>query len=122
MAKRIGVVMLLLVTLLGGWLWGSSDRTELNRALSASLWRRDLLEARVSLLGARVSLCDADLGGVNRQLENARRLVESANLRFGAATAAPGQRIDIAVFSAEIEEAQRLVARLNAGTGATWQQ
>ncbi len=98
----------LLVTLLGGWLWGASGRSDLVRALRAAESRRNLLEARASVLGARVSLCDADLDGVNRQLEDARAFV-GASLS-GPRAADPDMRQDLAGLLSGIGNAQRLAA------------
>lgn len=120
MTARVGVLVALLVTLLGGWLWGASSRWELDRALRAAQLHNDLLEARTSLLGARVNFCDADFGEMSRQLENARGFVGRTSARLGT----PGandkpQWLDLADFGAEIDEAQRLVAKLNPGVGAS---
>ncbi|MBE3133967.1 MAG: hypothetical protein IMZ55_10870 [Acidobacteria bacterium] len=66
-----------------------------------------------------MNLCDADFGEMSRQLETARGFVGRAGARLGT----PGlkedpQRLDLAGFGAEIDEAQRLAARLNPGVGA----
>ena len=120
MTTRVGVAAALLVTLLGGWLWGASGRSELDRALRAAELHNNLLEARASLLGARVNLCDADFGGMSRELENARAFIGRADVRLGT----PGvngelRRLDLAGFGADIDEAQRLAASLTPGAGAT---
>ena len=105
-ARACAVVAVLLVTLLGGWLWGASGRSDLVHALRIAESRRNLLEARASVLGARVSLCDADLDGVSRQLENARAFV-GASLS-GPRAADPDMRQDLAVLLSGIGTAQRL--------------
>lgn len=120
MTARVGVLAMVLVALLGGWLWGASGRWELVRALRAAELRTDLLEARGALLGARVNLCNADFGEMSRQLENARGAVGRAGARLGT----PGlndkpQPLDLAGFGAEIDEAQRLVAKLAPGAGTS---
>jgi hypothetical protein len=102
-------VAVLLVTLLGGWLWGASGRWELVRALETAETRRNLSEARAALLGARVSLDEADMAGVKRQLADALGFV-------GRASAGPpvadddGWRQELASVLGGIHEAQRLVA------------
>jgi hypothetical protein len=119
MSRRIGVFVALLVTLLGGWLWGTSGKSELTRAIRAAELRNDLLEAHVSLLGARVSFCDADYDEMSRQLETARGLVARASTRRGAAdlTETPPQ-VDLAGIGTEITDAQRLAAKLRPGVCA----
>jgi hypothetical protein len=117
MTARVGVFVALLVTLLGGWLWGASGRSELVRALQAADLRNDLLEAHASLLGARVNLCDVDFGALDRQLENARGSLGRASVRAGT----PGQdderqRLNLPGFGAEIDEARRLAAMLSSGS------
>jgi hypothetical protein len=116
MTTRVGLLVTLLVTLLGGWLWGDSGRWELDRALRAAELQNDLLAARASVVGARVNLCDADFGEMSRQLEDARRFVARAGARLGD----PGVndeplRLNLAGLGVEIDEAQRLVAGLNPG-------
>lgn len=107
-ARTCAVVAVMLVTLLGGWLWGASGRSDLARELRAAESRRNLLEARASVLGARVSLCDADLEGVNRQLEDARAFV-GASLS-GPRASDPDMRQDLAGLLSGIGNAQRLAA------------
>ena len=126
MIRRLSVTVLLLVAVLGGWLWGASGRWELDRALRAATVRSnllearyDLLEARASMLGVRVSFCDADFDGMSRHLTDARLFVG----RAGAWLDAPGvpagaPALDLAVFGAHIDEAQRLVARFTPAVGA----
>jgi hypothetical protein len=119
MKTRIGICVALLVTLVGGWLWGASGRWDRDRALQAAELRNDLLEARAALLGARVYLCDADFEGMSRQLESARKFVGNAGARIGTtAPVAQPPGLDLAGFGADLDEAQRLVAKLNPGARA----
>jgi hypothetical protein len=115
---RVGVFVALLVTLLGGWLWGASGRWELDRTLLAAELHINLLEARASLLGARVNLCDADFGEMSRQLENVRGVVGRAGARLDILGPSGPQPLDLAGFGAEIDEAQRLAATLSPGAGS----
>lgn len=119
MTRRGGLLAALLAALLGGWLLGASGKWQLDGALRAAELQNDLLEARASLLGARVNLCEADFGEMSRQLENARGFVGRAGTRLGPFRVedAP-QRLDLAGFGAEIDEAQRLAATLDSGARA----
>jgi hypothetical protein len=115
-AKHLGFVAALPIVLLGGWLWGASDRADLARALRSAEVHNDLLEARASLLGARVNLCDADFGGVSRHLEIARAFVGRAGARRRTPEVdAELQQVDLAGVRTEIEQAQRLVTTLARG-------
>ena len=126
MMRRVGVTVLLLVAVLGGWLWGASGRWELERAFRATAVRTkllearyELLEARASLLGVRVSFCNADLDGMSRHLEDARRFVGRAGVWLDAPGVPAGApALDLVAFGANIDEAQRLVARFTPGAGA----
>ena len=51
-----GIAVALLVALLAAWLWGSSGKGDLQRALDLAELRNDLLAARGALLSARVDL------------------------------------------------------------------
>ena len=104
-ARASAVAAVLLATLLGGWLWGASGRSDLVRALRTAESRRNLLEARASVLGARVSLCDADLDGVSRQLEDARAFVGAS---LSGPRADPEMLRDLAGLLSGIGNAQRL--------------
>lgn len=120
MAKRVGVLVALLVALLGGWLWGASGRSDLDRALQAAELRNDLLEARSALLAAHVALSDADLLEMNRHLENARTLAGRAGVRLdNLGWKDEAQRLDLAGFGAEIDAARRLGTRLARGNTAS---
>jgi hypothetical protein len=115
MAKRVGVGVAVVATLVGGWLWGAAcGRWDLDRALLAVELRKDLLEARTSLLAARVDLYDADFRDMRRHLEDARRFADRAGMRLGnLGWKNEAQRLDLAGFDAKIEAAERLGARLD---------
>ena len=113
---RLAIVAALLVSLFVGRLWGASGRWALERALNTAAVRVDLLEAHASLLGAQASLCNADADEMSRRLEEARGFVGRAGTRLGD-TGLNDEllRLQLAGFSAAIEEAQRLAARLTRG-------
>jgi hypothetical protein len=102
---------------LGGWLWGTSGRWEIDRALRAAELHNDVVEARAEVLGARVSLSDGDYKGTIRQLANARRLVGQACGRLDT----PGScddllpQLDLRGVRAEIDRALRLAATRDPG-------
>lgn len=110
LARRPAIVAVLLVTLLGGWLWGASGRSELVRARQTAELARDLVEARASLLEAQVSLDEADLGRVTGHLQHARGSLGRATAGLSAAGVDDvNRRLELASLLAGIDEAQRLV-------------
>ena len=109
----VGAFVALLIALLGGWLWDAAGSTDLDRALQASELRDDLREAHTSLLGARVDLSERDFHSASRRLEDARGLLrraEARGKRLGWRDQV--QRLDLAAFEADIDEAQRLLGQL----------
>jgi hypothetical protein len=114
MAKRVGVAVALVVTLVGGWLWGVHGGWDPDRARLAAQVRSDLLRAHVSLLAARVDLDDADFRDMRRHLEDARGFADRAGVRLDdLGWKDEARRLDLAGFGAEIEAAERLGARLD---------
>jgi hypothetical protein len=108
--RGCAALVVLLVALLGGWLWGASGRAEFVRAIHTADVARNLSEARAALLGAVVSLDEEDLGGVRRHLVDARVFVDRARAGLPAAGAVDdGQQLELAGVIAGIEEAQQLV-------------
>ena len=114
MLRRIGVSVALLAALAGGWLWGASGRVELGRALHSAEVRVDLTEARASLLAARVMLYENDFRAMSRHLEDARGFAGRAGLRLESlGWKDEARRLDLALFEAQIDAAQRLGALLD---------
>jgi hypothetical protein len=116
MKTRFALVAALLVTLFVGRLWGASGRWELHQLLQTAALRANLLEAHAALLGAQVSFCNADFGETNRRLEDARGFVERAGTRLG--NTGPNDELlqrQLTGFSAGIDEARQLAARLSQG-------
>ena len=113
---RLAIAAALLVTLFVGRLWGASGRWELNQLLQTAALRGNLLEIHAALLGAQVSLCNADFDETNRRLEDARGFVERAGTRLGN-TGLNDELLQrqLTGFSAGIDEARRLAARLSQG-------
>jgi hypothetical protein len=108
--RGCAVLAVLVVALLGGWLWGASGRSEFVRATRTADAARNLNEARVALLGAVVSLDEEDLGGVRRHLVDARVFVDRARAGLPAAGVFDdGQQLELEGVIAGIEEAQQLV-------------
>jgi hypothetical protein len=106
--------IVLLVALLGGWLWGASGRADLTQTLRASELRDDLREAHTSLLGARVDLYERNFHSASRHLDRARDLLrraEQGGTRLGWRDEVT--RLDLARFEADLDEAQRLLGRLD---------
>ena len=110
----LGAVVVLLVALLGGWIWGATGHAGPDRAVRASELREDLSGAHTSVLGARVALYERNFGSASRQLEDARSLLRRAEER-GRRLDRPAEltRLHLASLEADIDEAQRLLGRLD---------
>ena len=112
----VGAFVALLIALLGGWLWDAPGNSDLDPALRGSELGDDLREAHTSLLAARVDLYESNFRSASQHLENARRLLRQAEergRRLGWQDEA--KRLDLARSEAEIDEAQRLLRRLDQG-------
>jgi len=112
MTKLISVAVALFVAALGGWLWGTSGRPAMARALQTAELRGDLLGARASTLDARVAIYSANFGEASRHLEDARGLLRRAdeglkNLRRDDEV----KQVETAL--AGIDDAQRLAGKLD---------
>lgn len=115
--SSLGASAALLIAVFGGWLWSASGISELDRASLASELREHLREAHASLLGAHVDLYERDYLSAARQLEDARDRL----LRAGASAERLGwsddlTQLDLESFEADIDEAQRLLGRLDQGS------
>jgi outer membrane murein-binding lipoprotein Lpp len=119
MAKRVGGFVALLVTLLGGWLWGASGRWDLDRALQTAELRSDLLATRGALLAARLDLYGADVRELSRHLQDAREFAGRAEVRLeNLGWKDEARRLDLTGFAAEIDSAERTWAKPGLGTHA----
>ena len=108
----LGIVVALLVALSAAWLWGSSGKGDLQRALDAAELRNDLLAARAAVLGARVDLYINNFGDASRDFEAARTGLRQAEGRFKTL----GRDEDVkrlGVALARIDEAQQFAGKLD---------
>lgn len=115
----LGAFVALLIALLGGWLWGAPENSDLDRALRASELRDDLLDAHTSLLGAREDLYEGNFRSASRHLEDARGLLrraEERGKRLGWRDEV--KRLDLASFEADIDETQQLLGQLDQGANS----
>ena len=77
----VGIGVALLIALSAAWLWGSSGKGDLQRALDVAELRNDLLTARGALLSARVDLYIVNFGDASRDFEAARTALRRAEAR-----------------------------------------
>ncbi|MDO8834854.1 MAG: hypothetical protein Q7V01_04625 [Vicinamibacterales bacterium] len=104
----------LLIAVVAGGLWMVREQASLDRSLQSSAVHDDLHGAHASLLGARVDLYERRYGAAGRKLEEARALLRRAHARSVVrrtdVAVTPG---DLANFEADLDEARRLLARLD---------
>ena len=108
----VGAVIGILVALGAGWVWGSSGRSELNRAVQVAELRSDLFEARSSVLAARVDLYNVNFGNASRNLETAKGLLGRVSERLkNTGREEDAKRLDPAF--AQLNEAQALAGHFD---------
>jgi hypothetical protein len=113
MAKLIlGIAGGLAIALLAGWIWGSSGRSDMARALQTSELRAELLGARAAALDARVAIYSVNFGEASRHLENARGLLGRANERL-TTLGRDDEVKQVQTALASIDDAQRLAGKLD---------
>jgi hypothetical protein len=112
MTKLISVAVALFVAVLGGWLWGTSGRSALARALQTSELRGDLLGARAATLDARVAIYSVNFGEASRHLEDARSLLGRADQQLKS-LGRDDEVKHVATAMAGIDDAQRLAGKLD---------
>jgi hypothetical protein len=112
MTKLISVAVALFVGVLGGWLWGTSGRSALARALQTSELRGDLLGARAATLDARVAIYSVNFGEASRHLEDARGLLGRADKQLKS-LGRDDEVKHVATAMAGIDDAQRLTGKLD---------
>jgi hypothetical protein len=111
-----GVLTALVVTLPGGWLWGTADTRELVRVVHVAELRQCLLEAHSSVLSARLDVDSGNFRDASRHLEDARRLLQRSRGQLEAlGLEADATRWDWLL--GQVEEAQRLAHELEQRSG-----
>lgn len=115
--KRLGRLTLIaiaaVVVLLGiGYVWGSTGRGGLQRALDETRQQLDLAEARGYLLDARVSLYNNNFGDASRRFEESKAPLRRTRERYQEAGHDDASRSVTAALE-RVEEAQRLAGKLD---------
>ena len=111
------VIAVVLVALLTGFLWGTSGKSTIDRALQRAELRNDLLEARSAALAARVDVYNTNFGEASRHLEDARSAAGRAVERLDSL----GRVDDLKQLQSAlgaIEAAQRLGGKLDLSANA----
>lgn len=109
---RLGIAAALAVALLAGFIWGSSGRSDTDRAFQVSELRGELLGARAAVLDARVAIYNVNFGEASSHLEDARALLGRADARLkslGRDDALP----QVQAALASIGDAQRMAGSLD---------
>jgi hypothetical protein len=104
------VVALILVC--AGWLWGSSGRWDAQAALGDSQLRMRLGDARGNLALARVDLFELNYGQASRHLQQAKDALNDAAGRLDATNQQPTAEAVRAALAKTVE-AQQLAASVN---------
>ena len=108
----VGIVVALLIALSVAWLWGSSGKGDLQRALDVAELRNDLLTARGALLSARVDLYLVNFGDASRDFEAARTALRRAEARLKA-IGRDDEVMRLGVALAQLDEAQQFAGKLD---------
>lgn len=113
----LGIAGGLAVAFLVGWMWGTSGRSAMVRALQTSELRGELLGARAATLDARVAIYSVNFGEASRHLEDARGLLRRADDRLKSLGRDDEvQQIEKALAS--VDEAQRMAGKLDQGANS----
>jgi hypothetical protein len=120
--QRIGRIALIalvvaLVVLGIGYLWGAAGRGAAEQALEQVRERLDAAEARGHLLDARVSLYNNNFGDASRRLEDAKEPLRRMRQRYEDRGRDQASR-DIAAALERAEEAQRLAGTLDSAANS----
>jgi hypothetical protein len=115
--KRIGrlivtALVLALVILGFGYVWGASGRSAMQSTLDEARQRLDVAEARGELLDARVSLYNMNFGDASRRFEEAKTPLRRIRERYADEGKTDAAR-SISAALEHLEEAQRLAGKLD---------
>ena|SRR5690242_5134007 len=115
--QRIGRLVLIglvvVVVVLGlGYVWGAAGRRTVQTALDDASQRLDLAEARGQLLDARVSLYNVNFGDASKRLEEAKAPLRRLRERFADDGKSDAAR-NIGAALEHVDEAQRLAGKLD---------
>jgi len=108
----LGIAVGLVVALLAGWIWGTSGRSDMGRALQNSELRSELLGARAAVLDARVAIYSVNFGEASRHLEGARGLLGRADERLKR-LGRDDELKHVQTAMAGIDDAQRMAGKLD---------
>ena len=108
----LGIAVGLVVALLAGWIWGTSGRSDMVRALQNSELRSELLGARAAVLDARVAIYSVNFGEASRHLEGARGLLGRADERLKR-LGRDDELKQLQTAMAGIDDAQRMAGKLD---------
>jgi hypothetical protein len=108
----LGIAVGLVVALLAGWIWGTSGRSDMVRALQNSELRSELLGARAAVLDARVAIYSVNFGEASRHLEGARGLLGRADERLKR-LGRDDELKHVQTAMAGIDDAQRMAGKLD---------
>jgi len=115
--RRIGrlivtALVLALVILGFGYVWGASGRSAMQSTLDEARQRLDVAEARGELLDARVSLYNMNFGDASRRFEEAKTPLRRIRERYADEGKTDAAR-SISAALEHLEEAQRLAGKLD---------
>ena len=114
----IGVALLVgLVALGAGWVWGASGRSAVSRALESAQLRGTLLEGRSAVLDARLSVYSINFGEASRHLETARTALRAADVQLKDLGRQDESR-RLATALVRIDESQRMAGQVNQDANA----
>ena len=114
----IALLAVLLLAVLGGWIWGRADRSHTDDALAQAGVGLHLATARAHMLEARVDLFEVNFGNASRHLEAARADLKTAAQSFdrlGRTSGAEAVRHALAL----VDDAQQMAGKLDQTANAT---
>ena len=112
MKRALGIFVGLMVCVLIGWVWGTSSRSGIARALATSELRGELRGARAAALDARVAIYNVNFGEASGHLENARSLLLRAADRLKS-LGRDDELKQLRMALASVDDAQRMAGKLD---------